>query len=62
MTLRAPRISWEALKDLLALLGDGMTGDANFRRRGILRSTVMDFLSIAWVFAVMWIAMAWWSF
>jgi hypothetical protein len=59
MTLHAP--SWEALKDLLALLGDGVAGDASFKRRGILQSTAMDFLSVAWVFMMMWIAMAWWS-
>lgn len=62
MTFRAPSFSWEALKDLLAFLGDGVAGDAKFKRRGVIRQTIMDFLSVSWAFCVVWLVMAWWSF
>jgi len=61
VTLRAPRVSLDALKDLVAFLGDEVGGDVKFRRRGLMRSTVMDFASVLWVFVVIWTVMAWWS-
>ncbi|KAJ3791050.1 hypothetical protein GGU10DRAFT_257136 [Lentinula aff. detonsa] len=63
MAIHAPSVSWDACKDLIALLGDGVSmDDVKFRQRGIFRSTVMDFLSVAWVFVMTWTVMAWWSF
>ncbi|KAF9062443.1 hypothetical protein BDP27DRAFT_1271654 [Rhodocollybia butyracea] len=61
MAIRAPWVSREALKDLIGFLGDGVAGDVKFKRRGILRSTIMDFASVAWVFVGIWTVMAWWS-
>ncbi|KAJ3772913.1 hypothetical protein FB446DRAFT_734866 [Lentinula raphanica] len=62
ITVNAPTFSWDAFKDLIALLGDGVSADIKFKQRGLIKSTVMDVLSVAWVFALTWAIMAWWSF
>ncbi|KAJ4483264.1 hypothetical protein J3R30DRAFT_3284279 [Lentinula aciculospora] len=62
ITIHAPSVSWDAFKDLMALLGDGVSADMKLRQRGIIRSTMIDLVSVAWVFVVTWTIMAWWSF
>lgn len=58
MTIRPPLVSWSAFRDLLGLL-EGMDADASLRRRGIVKSTVLDVFSIGWVAAFVWAFITW---
>ena len=59
MTIHAPTLSWTAFKDLLGLFPDL---EMSFRRRGILKSTILDGLSIAWFVLCFWGLINWWFF
>ncbi|KAF5393383.1 hypothetical protein D9757_000710 [Collybiopsis confluens] len=62
VALRLPRLSWDAVKNLALLLGDGVGSDVKFMQRGVVWSTIIDFSLVMSISAMIWTIMAWWSF
>ncbi|KAF5370828.1 hypothetical protein D9758_001955 [Tetrapyrgos nigripes] len=60
ITIRIPSPSWSAFRDLVGLLGDRAGEDATFRRRGLIRSTLIDIASVGWTSLVAWLIFLWW--
>lgn len=61
ITLHAPQLSRETLSDFIALL-EGPGADASVHRRGLIKSVLIDVVSVAWVGTLFWTILAWWTF
>ncbi|KAJ7594335.1 hypothetical protein C8J56DRAFT_926496 [Mycena floridula] len=61
MTIRAPTPSWAAFRDLLGLL-EGPDVDASLQRRGVVKSTFLDGVSVGWPVIAVWSLITWWLF
>lgn len=61
VTLRLPEVSWSGLKELVVLLGAGGTSDSVASRKGLVKSTLIDGLSILWSTVLFWVFLTWMS-
>ncbi|KAK7472737.1 hypothetical protein VKT23_000847 [Stygiomarasmius scandens] len=61
ITIRVPSPSWSGLRDLIGLLGDRTGEDVTFKRRGMVRSTLIDLASVGWTSLLLWSVVIWWT-